>query len=161
MDEQTREDTIIETIKNTTKKLGYDYEELSEKDKEYLNVIEEAITETFELEEQARKMLSRNTVSVKGVSKKTDIARQTLYNNPMLKEYINFRSTTFIKSDASRRESMKDAEIQTLKEEVEVLHKRDVELEETKRQVKELKRMLEEKQARINSLVATTLHRMN
>lgn len=161
MDEQTREDTIIETIKNTTKKLGYDYEELSEKDKEYLNVIEEAITETFELEEQARKMLSRNTVSVKGVSKKTDIARQTLYNNPMLKEYINFRSTTFIKSDASRRESMKDAEIQTLKEEVEVLHKRDVELEETKRQVKELKRMLEEKQARINSLVETTLHRMN
>lgn len=161
MDEQTREDTIIETIKNTTKKLGYDYEELSEKDKKYLNVIEEAITETFELEEQARKMLSRNTVSVKGVSKKTDIARQTLYNNPMLKEYINFRSTTFIKSDASRRESMKDAEIQTLKEEIEVLHKRDVELEETKRQVKELKRMLEEKQARINSLVATTLHRMN
>lgn len=161
MDEQTRENTIIETIKKTTNKLGYDYEELSEKDKGYLKTIEEAITETFELEEQARKMLSQNTVSVKGVSKKTDIARQTLYNNPMLKEYINFRSTTFNKFDASRRETRKDAEIQTLKEEVDELHKRDVELEEAKRQIKELKRMLEEKQKRINSLVAATLHRMN
>ncbi len=152
MEQTDRETTIIETIKNNARKLGYDFDKLSDKDKQYLITIETAITETFELERQARDMISRNTVSVKGVSAKTKIARQTLYNNQMLKEYINLRSEAFTKIDVSKKDTAKDNEIKQLRNEITALHKRDVELEEAKRQIKELKKQLKEKDDVITNL---------
>lgn len=152
MESTNRETLIIDTIKKNAKKIGYDYDALSDKDKQYLITVETAITETFELEQQAREMISKNTVSVKGISSKTKIARQTLYNNPMLKEYINLRSEAFVKVDASKKDAAKDEEIKRLKEEVEALHKRDVELAEAQREIKELKKQLKEKDEVILSL---------
>lgn len=145
MEASDREKTIIETIKKNARKIGYDYDALSEKDKQYLITVETAITETFDLEQQARDMISKNTVSVKGIANRTQIARQTLYNNPMLKEYINYRAKAFTRIDASRQDAAKDEEIKKLKEEVEALHKRDVELMEAQREIKELKKQLKEK----------------
>lgn len=145
MEASDREKTIIETIKKNARKIGYDYDALSEKDKQYLITVETAITETFDLEQQARDMISKNTVSVKGIANRTQIARQTLYNNTMLKEYINYRAKAFTRIDASRQDAAKDEEIKKLKEEVEALHKRDVELMEAQREIKELKKQLKEK----------------
>lgn len=145
MEASDREKTIIETIKKNARKIGYDYDALSEKDKQYLITVETAITETFDLEQQARDMIAKNTVSVKGIANRTQIARQTLYNNPMLKEYINYRAKAFTRIDASRQDAAKDEEIKKLKEEVEALHKRDVELMEAQREIKELKKQLKEK----------------
>lgn len=143
---------IINSIKNNVKKMGYEYEALQEKEKKHLIKIEKAVIETFKLEKQAKEMLSRNVVSVKGISSKAKIARQTLYNNPILKEYIDYRAESFAKIDASRKSSTKDEEIRKLRDEITTLHKRDVELEETKREMKELKRKLQEKDERIKML---------
>lgn len=152
MEATNREELIVETIKKNARKIGYDYEALSDKDKQYLITVETAITETFELEQQARDMISKNTVSVKGISNKTKIARQTLYNNPMLKEYINYRAEAFSKIDASRQDTAKDEEIKKLREEITALHKRDVELMEAQREIKELKKQMKEKDELIASL---------
>ena len=158
MEEQARESRIIETVVKNSKKLGYNYEMLSTKDKEYLKKVEKAITNIFELETKAKEMLSRNVVSVKGVSKKANIARQTLYNNPILKEYIDYRSQSFVRIDASKIDSKKDEEISRLKEEVTALHKRDVEFEEAKREIKELRKKLREKDERISMLRKSKFH---
>lgn len=143
---------IIETIRVNAEKIGISFDELSDKDKEYLITIETAITESFELEKRAKEMISRNTVSVKGISKKTNLARQTIYNNPMLKEYINNRSEAFEKVDISRKSNGKDEEIRRLREEVKALHQRDIELEEAKRTIKQLHAELKEKNALIESM---------
>ena len=156
MEDTNRKEMIIDTIRKNTKKIGYDFDALSDKDKQYLITIETSITEIFDLEQQAREMISKNTVSVKGVSAKTNIARQTIYNNPILKQYINYRSETFTKIDASRKDTLKDEEIKSLKEEVTALHKRDVELEEAKRHIKELKKQLKEKDEVIDLLKRTS-----
>lgn len=152
MEETNREELIVETIKKNARKIGYDYNALSDKDKKYLIAVETAITETFELEQQAREMISKNTVSVKGVSNKTKIARQTLYNNPMLKEYINYRAAAFGKIDASKKDTDKDKEMKKLREEITALHKRDVELMEAKREIRELKKQIREKDEAISLL---------
>lgn len=152
MEATNREELIIETIKKNARKIGCDYDALSAKDKQYLITVETAITETFELEQKAREMISKNTVSVKGISNKTKIARQTLYNNPMLKEYINYRAESFCKIDASRQDTAKDEEIKRLKAEVAALHKRDVEIMEAKREINDLKKQLKEKNEIINAL---------
>ncbi len=151
MEETDRKVLVIETIEKYARKIGYDFAKISDEYKQYLIVIETAITEVFELEQHARDILSRNTVSIKGVSKRTKIARQTLYNNPILREYIESRAEAFVKIDASRKSSAKDFEIEQLKEEIIILHQRDVELEETKRQIEDLKKQLKEKEDVIKS----------
>lgn len=150
--DESRETLIIDTIRKNAKKIGYDFDALSTKDQQYLVTIETAITEIFELEQQAREMISKNTVSVKGVASRTKIARQTLYNNPILKEYINYRSKSFDKVDASKKNTARDEEIKALREEITALHRRDVELAEAKRQIQELKKQLKEKDDVIASL---------
>lgn len=150
--EKSNTEEIVAIIRKNAKKIGYDYDALSDKDKQYLMIIETVITETFELEQKAKEMISKNVVSVKGISKKTDIARQTLYNNSMLKEYINYRSMAFEKIDASKNDTAKDDEIKRLKEEITALHIRDVELEEAKRVIKELRKELKDRDEAIKAL---------
>ncbi len=151
MEEEDRNALIIKTIEENARKIGYDFGKMSDNDKQYLIKIETVILKIFELEQEARDMISKNTVSIKGVSKKTKIARQTLYNNPMLKEYINYRAEAFAKIDASRKDSAMYDKIKQLKEEITILHKRDVELEEAKRQIKDLKKQLKERDVVIKS----------
>lgn len=105
MEGSDRNQDIIQTVKQTLIKMGYDYNSLSEKEKNYLSVIEESITETFEIEQNAKAMISKNIVSIQGVSKKTKIARQTLYNNELLKAYILFRASLFDNIDTSKKET--------------------------------------------------------
>lgn len=145
MEQSNREELIDSTIRSNLKKMGYDYDSLTKKTVQYLTTIETSITETFELEHQAREMISRNIVSVKGVSTKTGIARQTLYNNNLLKEYIEFRADEFDRIDASKKDTAKDEQIRQMKEEITALHVRDVEIQELKRQMTELKKQLKEK----------------
>lgn len=152
MEKSDRNQVVTQTVKQTLAKMGYDYNSLSEKDKKYLTTIEETITEIFEIEQKARAMISKNVVSIQGVSKKANIARQTLYNNELLKEYITYRASIFDNIDASKKDAAKDDEIKRLKDEITALHQRDVELMELKREVTELKKLLKEKEEIIKSI---------
>ena len=150
--EEISEEEITKCVIKNAKKIGYDYESLSEKEQEKLRKIERIVQAKFALEKKAKAMASRNVVSVQGISKEADISRQTFYNNPIYKEYIFIRAEEFIKIDASKKSSDKNKEVTRLNEEIKKLHERDVELEEVKREVKELRKTLEDKDNRIAML---------
>lgn len=147
--EEISEEEITKCVIKNAKKIGYDYESLSEKEQEKLRKIERIVQTKFALERKAKAIASRNVVSVQGISKEADISRQTFYNNPIYKEYIFIRAEEFIKIDASKKSSDKNKEVARLNEEIKRLHERDVELEELKREIKELRTKLEEKDDRI------------
>ena len=100
VEEEISEEEITKCVIKNAKKIGYDYESLSEKEQEKLRKIERIVQAKFALEKKAKAMASRNVVSVQGISKEADISRQTFYNNPIYKEYIFIRAEEFIKIDA-------------------------------------------------------------
>ena len=149
VEEEISEEEITKCVIKNAKKIGYDYESLSEKEQEKLRKIERIVQAKFALEKKAKAMASRNVVSVQGISKEADISRQTFYNNPIYKEYIFIRAEEFIKIDASKKSSDKNKEVTRVNEEIKKLHERDVELEEVKREIKELRKKLEDKDNKI------------
>ena len=88
VEKEISEEEITKCVIKNAKKIGYDYESLSEKEQEKLRKIERIVQAKFALEKKAKAMASRNVVSVQGISKEADISRQTFYNNPIYKEYI-------------------------------------------------------------------------
>ena len=137
-------------IKNL-KKLGYDYSLLPAKQQEYLQQVDEAINTLFETELKAQEETSRNYISIKRVSKETNIARQTFYNIPILAEYIEQCSRDFDKVDISyrlRRAQQKNIEYQ---EQIQEMVKRDVEFMELKRENSKIKEELEWKNKMLKS----------
>jgi len=153
MESENKRDEIEQIIITNLKKMGYNYDGLENKYKEYLIKIETSIQGIFKREQEAIELLSRSTVSIKGVSKDAGIARQTFYNVPILSEYIGFNTTKFEKVDMSEQKHLSDDKIKDLKEEIKLLHKRDVEFEEMKIDLEKLKKEIREK----NSLLKTLL----
>jgi len=140
------------TIRKSLKKLNYDYEKQLEKDKAYLLQVETVIQNIFDRELKAKDLLTKNNVSIKNISEKTGIARQTLYNNPILIEYINVRNQDFKPIDISVSNNNNEEEIKILKKELAAMHTRDCEIEELKIQIKELREKITVKDRTIKSL---------
>lgn len=136
---------IEKTVRETVKKIGGQFELLKNKEVDYLLKIEKNITETFEKEKYAKNILNRNFVSFVNVSQSTDISRQTLHNNEILKYYIKQRCIDFEKVSQKCILADKNNQIAELKEELEQLHKRDAELIEKELEIERLKEIIREK----------------
>ena len=134
-----------ETIIKYLAEIEYDYYELSDKVKAYLEKIEESISEIFKREEEARRLLTSNHMSVRNVSEKADISRQTLYTHVILKEYIESRALEFKKYDISNRTQELAEMNQILLTQIQKMHRRDSEIEELKLEVNNLKDKLKDK----------------
>lgn len=152
MEERNSTDLREERIAGVLKKLGYDYNALKGKDKAYLIQIDESIQAIFKAETEAREALCRSVVSTKAISKSTGIARQTFYNNPILNEFVNFYANQFKKVDMSNIQNQSNQKIKELQEQLELMHLRDIEFEEMKIQIEELKQAIKERDETIASL---------
>lgn len=145
MEERNIEDLTTERIASALKKLGYDYNALKSKDKAYLIQIDESIQQIFKAEIEARETLSRSVVSTKAIAKATGIARQTFYNNPILNEFVNYYAKQFEKVDMSNIQNQTNQKIKDLQEQLDLMHQRDIEFEEMKIQIEELKQAIKER----------------
>jgi len=134
-----------ESIRKHIAILGYDFDELSEKIKKYLEQIETSILEVIYREEEARKLLTRNHLSINSISDKSNISRQTLYSNSILKEYIVLRETEFKKNDISFNTQEQKEYIKELSNQIKLMQIRDSEIEELKVEISTLKEKLKEK----------------
>lgn len=136
--ENTKEKIIEENIVNTLKSMGVNYYELSKGTMRHFEKIEKEILIILENEKKARKLLNENQMTIKNISKKSGIARQTFYNNPLLKDYILERSKGINSIEAKKSNLEKDQEIEKLKKEIKLYQKRDIEFMELKSLIKTL-----------------------
>ena len=135
----------VDRIKKTLNKMGYSYEALKPREKAYLEQIDESIQSIFAAEREAKLTLSRSVVSTQSVSNLTGIARQTFYNNEILNEFVQYYAKEFQKVDMSNQQNKADKKIQELQKELELMHLRDIEFEEMKIQIEELKKEIQDR----------------
>lgn len=140
---------IINIVSTRLKKMGYSFNDIDEKQQNYLIKLELCISEIFKIEKEVKAILSKNNISIKNVSETTKISRQTFYNIPILNEYVTYCAKEFEKIDISSLQTNMSEELQRLKEDVKEMHKRDVQIELLKNDIKKLKQSLKLKEEKI------------
>ena len=126
---------IIDVIKEKLKHIGYDYDLLTKKQQKYLIAIEASVSSVFEREKAALEMMSGNNINIKRVAKDIGTTRDTIYNNPVLRDYVDYCANEFKKIDSSAAQADVLEENTRLRVEVAALHSRDVDYEELKLQL--------------------------
>lgn len=143
-------ETINEKIKNQLKELNINYEEQKSTVIKHLAKIESVLSVAENDYNSARATLvelNKNRLNLLSISKATGISRQTLYNNPILKEYIEYSCNTRF-GDNSKSEAKDEvikqlqSKIAQLSETIDKLQVRDVENEILRHKNKELKKTI-------------------
>lgn len=144
MEAKDRGIKLEESIKVKLLKLGITFDSLQDKDKAYLLAIENAILDSFQIEKQLRNNLKKNKISLIDISTRTNISRQTLYNNPLLEKYINLNEKEFERIDIIAKEYRYQEEIRKLNKIIETMIIRDCVIEEQKITINDLKKKVEQ-----------------
>ena len=116
---------IERNLRKNLETIGVTYDDLNPKLKEHFQKIEGIIINTFETQKNAKKMLKNNNLKLKNISKKSEISRQTFYNNPILKDYIELRDKEFQKTNVFSVNEDKTNEIRRLNDELNMFKNRD------------------------------------
>lgn len=142
-----------EMLIKSLNEINYKFDDLTLKEKDYLLKIDAVISEIFQREQKARDLLTNNHLSINSISIKAGIARQTIYNNSVLKDYILIKASEFKQIDLSVSNQDLIIRNSILSEQVELMKHRDSEIEELKLEVKNLSLRLKEKELLISRLV--------
>lgn len=78
---------IDEIIQDNLKEFGM-FKEVGVKEKEYLKKVQLAIDEILERNNELYQELKKNRLSISKITEISNISRQTLYNYPLVKEYV-------------------------------------------------------------------------
>nr|WP_319217745.1 hypothetical protein [uncultured Trichococcus sp.] len=144
MEAKNRGIELEESVKGKLLKIGVTFDVLQDKDKAYLLAIENAVLDSIQIQKQLRNKLKKNKISLIDIAARTGISRQTLYNNPILKEYININEKEFDRIDIIAREYRYQDEIHKLNEIIETMIIRDCVIEEQKIIINDLKKKLKQ-----------------
>lgn len=146
-------ETIEAKVITSLSELSIDYNKLKPKEKKHLINIENVLTNTEALYLQLIQSLKNNKPSISSVSEGAGISsRQTIYNNPVLKDYITSRIDEITKLDPTNEiEHLKD-KIQDLKTKLNLMIDRDIDTEILRHNVKHLKKQLKDRENSIISL---------
>lgn len=148
--ELEKNEAVKKNINKRLSSMGVDREMVNPKDIDYLAKIEEVITEKFQQEQLATDMSKNNKISLIGISKEAKIARQTLYNKQILGEYIETAQKEFSTVSLTEKLEKAYAEISQLREQVDAYQKRDIQLEEMRREIEFLEKELDKKKKLLN-----------
>jgi hypothetical protein len=88
-------DKINTTIQTNLTEIKIDINKIEPNIMKHLINIETVFTDIFDTNNQLMTKLKENKPSILTISKKCNIARQTIYNNPLLKDYIELRLKQF------------------------------------------------------------------
>lgn len=133
------------------------YDDLDNNIKGYLLEIESYFQKTLLEQEKLNEQQKMNKPSLLKVSKSIDIARQTLYNNTILKEYIERRMDAYNKVDIFLISSKLKQEIRLLNEILNKMKLRDLNIELNNAKIKNL----ESEIASLNKECDELRHRLN
>ncbi len=131
---------VIETVEA----LDENYELLPENVKKQLKSIEEIISGKESLLGQCKDNLKQSDFSIKSISKELGCSRTTLYNTPLFKKYIEYRSEVLENNNPIQQVKISQNKIKELNDVIKQMELRDVEIENLKHEIKILNNKLKE-----------------
>ncbi|WP_283675998.1 hypothetical protein [Clostridium perfringens] len=145
-------DKINETIKEKLLLLEVNINKLTKKQLDYLIKIEELISDNMEKQEIVLNKLKSLGFSINSISDITGISRQTFYNNPILKKYIELSIEEFNKKNIySKIKELKESMNEILEENTKMKY-RDLRVELLKHDLEDAKTALKQKDREIFQL---------
>jgi hypothetical protein len=157
-------DKLNENISLTLEKINVSIELIEPKVREHLYKIETTISEKFTMQEDIINQLKKSRPSINNIATESKIARQTIYNNELLKDYIEIRIETYNSIDPLKKNEKLLQRISELDSKIKKMMERDVQIEIMRRKVSlienELKLLKKEKvelQERYNNLKQSTV----
>lgn len=134
MEENKNRELILEL-----RDLGYDYNELKCKTKEYLNSIYSFKRDKLNELNKLITEIEKSEITIAEAAKVLKISRTTIYQNSSLKAYIDeMNNEIYLMNPYNEINELKDEKIE-LEKTIEMMKKRDTELLVLKREIKELK----------------------
>lgn len=140
------------TVKNRLYEMGINVDTLKSTSLKHLIKIEDVISEKLENQSKMLESFKENKVSVLSISEESKIARQTFYNNPILKEYITYVLDNSDLVDPYKKIDALNAKLSELQEMVTQMQIRDVNLEILYQEKENLKDELNQKKKEITQL---------
>ncbi len=140
------------TVKNRLEEMGINVDTLKSTSLKHLIKIEDVISEKLENQSKMLESFKENKISVLSISEESKIARQTFYNNPILKEYITFVLDNSDLVDPYKKIDTLNAKLYELQEMVTQMQIRDVNLEILYQEKENLKDELNQKKKEITQL---------
>ena len=140
------------TVKNRLDEMGINVDTLKSTSLKHLIKIEDVISEKLENQSKMLESFKENKVSVLSISEESKIARQTFYNNPILKEYITYVLDNSDLVDPYKKIDALNAKLSELQEMVTQMQIRDVNLEILYQEKENLKDELNQKKKEITQL---------
>lgn len=135
-------DKVTTNIDTTLTKLGISASLVESKITKHLQKIEQVLESIFAKQETLLDDMKANKPSLLKISAEANIARQTLYNNPILKAYIEFRIEEYNVNDIGNKNQFLQDKIKELNDTIEKMQVRDVNVELLKHEVSSLKEEL-------------------
>jgi len=129
---------IDESINLTLEKLNVQPELVEPKSWEQLRKIERVISEAFALQEKFKNEVRKTRPSKNNVASKSNIARQTIYNNELLNMYIEYRISEYNEIDPFRKNEKLFDRISVLEGQIKDMTERDVKIELMRRKISQL-----------------------
>lgn len=140
------------TVKSRLDEMGVNVEVLKSTSLKHLIKIEDIISEKLENQSKMLEIFKENKVSVLSISEESKIARQTFYNNPILKEYIAYVLDNSDLVDPYKKIDALSSKLSELQEMVAQMQIRDVNLEILHQEKETLKDELKQKKKEITQL---------
>lgn len=130
--------SIDDTIAKKLDALGIDPASIKPNIMKHLAKIESVLTPKFTALTHSIEGVKGNRPSVLQVATEANIARQTLYNNPLLKEYVELRIEDYDRQDPYTTIECLRFQIQSLQDDIKKMQVRDVEIELLKKRITEM-----------------------
>lgn len=145
-------DKIRDNIKNKLTLLNIDINKIPKKQLEYLIKIETLLIEQTRRQEFALSELKELGFSINSVSDSTGISRQTFYNNPILKQYVEYSINLFNENNVYFKiKELKESLADVLDENTKMKY-RDLNFELLKHDLEDIQILLKQKDKEISQL---------
>ncbi|WP_342540399.1 hypothetical protein MHI39_24115 [Heyndrickxia sp. FSL K6-6286] len=126
---------LVDTITLTLEKMNIQTELVEPKNWEHIKKIEAVLTEAFTVQEEFKNSVKNTRPSINSTASKAKIARQTIYNNELLKNYIEIRIREYNEFDPFKKNEKLKERITELENKVNLMSERDVGLELMRRKI--------------------------
>ncbi|CAM4038082.1 hypothetical protein COLU111180_20425 [Cohnella lubricantis] len=136
-------DQIIDNIRVHLTEMGIQPDLVEPKILMHLHKIEETLSNKFNALEQINEAIIKNRPSINNISSESKVARQTVYNNAILKEYIEYRINQYAIMDPGKRAERLLERIAELEDTVRKMMERDVGLELMRNKISLLEKELQ------------------
>ena len=152
METQDKRVELEESLSRKLLLLNMNLEGLDPKDKEYLLSIERVVLENYAVAKDLRESLKKNKLSLNVLATRTKIARQTFYNNDVLKVYVEQTIKEFESVDLIAIEYRQKEEIRSLNDIIVAMVVRDCAIEEQAIEIEQLKADLKQSESNVVEL---------